>query len=180
MKLTSRQIAVISALAAFSASVQLIHIGYRSPMWGMWLDIVAVSWIVAFFLFGLKASLIVSTLGALIITLFSPDTWLGASMKFVATLPLIFFLAAQKPTAYQKPIKLIFPLFLALIIRSLITLPLNYYYALPIWTGMSPAVALKTIPWYIIAGFNTAQGLIDVLFAWLIVFRFKISRYARN
>ncbi|MCX6816525.1 MAG: hypothetical protein NTZ93_01485 [Candidatus Beckwithbacteria bacterium] len=180
MKLTSRQIALGGALAAFSSAVQLVHIGYQSPQWGMWLDLVAVSWIAAFFLFGTKISLIVSLLGTIVITFFSPDTWLGASMKFTATLPLIFTLSLHSKTNYSTLKKLILPVILALIIRSLLVVPLNYYYALPIWTGMTPATAIKVIPWYVIAAFNSVQLLIDVSFAWILVYRFRLNRYARN
>jgi len=173
MKLSSRQTAVIASLAAFSAALQLIHLGYRSPQWGMWLDLVAVSWIVALLLYGRKTALTVALLVALVITLFSPDTWLGASMKLVATLPLILFFSV-------KPGRLVISAILAVGLRLLVVLPLNYYYAIPIWTGMAPAAAMKVIPWWVIAGFNLVQSLIDLSLAWLIVFRFKLSRYARN
>jgi len=180
MKLTSRELAIIGSLAALSAVTQLVHIGYQSPQWGMWLDLVAIFWLVAFFLFGSKSALFVSILGALIITFFAPDTWLGASMKWVATLPMWLILAIRPPTHYQKLTRVFLPLLLALLIRILLVIPLNYFYAIPIWTGMTPSIAMKVIPWYVIAGFNVVQGIIDVLFAWIIVFRFKLSRYARN
>lgn len=179
MLFSNRQIAILSALAALSASLQLLHVGYQSPQWGMWLDFVSVSWIIAFFLFNLRAAFIVSVLGAIIITLFAPETWLGASMKWLATAPMwlsLYFFRFN----YSKWTKLILPLLVGLTIRLIVMLPVNYYYAIPIWTGMPPAVALKAIPWYIIAGFNTAQGLIDVIIAWILVYRFRLSRYAGN
>ena len=80
-KFNTRQLAFAGALAAVSAVLQLYHLGYQSPQWGMWIDLVAVSWIIAYFLFGIRSALLVSFLGAVIITLFAPDTWLGASMK---------------------------------------------------------------------------------------------------
>lgn len=183
-KLSTRTIALSAALAAISAALQLIHIGYQSPQWGMWIDLVAVTWIAAYFLFGVKSSLFVSLMGALIITLFAPDTWLGASMKWVATAPLwislfIWLRISKKGIAsYGKIKNVIVPLVLGLVIRSLIVLPLNYYYAIPIWTGMNPAQAMSVIPWFVIAGFNTIQGILDVIFAWIIVFRFRLSRFA--
>ena len=179
MKLTSKEIAFAGALAAFSAVTQLIHVGYRFPQWGMWLDIVAVSWLAAFFLFGRKLAFLVSLLGAIIITLFAPETWLGASMKWIATLPLWVILSFKQPQTYRQPIKLILPAVLALIVRIILILPLNYFYAIPIWTKMPPAVAFRVIPWYVIAGFNLIQGLIDIIFAWLLVFKFRLSLYAR-
>ena len=169
--LSNRELALTAALAAVSAVVQLVHLGYQSPQWGMWIDLVAVSWLIAFFLFGLKSSFYVSLLGFIVITLFAPDTWLGASMKWLATAPMWLSLGLF-------PGKLILPLVIGLIIRSAIIIPINYFYAIPIWTGMSPAVAIRTIPWYIIAGFNSIQGLIDVILAWIIVYRFRINRFA--
>lgn len=185
-KLSSREIAIAAALSALSATVQLIHVGYQSPQWGMWIDVVAVAWIVAYFLFGLRLSLLVSCVGALIITLFAPDTWLGASMKFVATVPILIslfvWLAVRRKqlSAYAKLGEFIIPLLAGMIVRCLIVLPLNYYYAIPIWTGMSPAIAMKAIPWFIIAGFNIVQSVIDVVLAWIIVYRFKLNRFARG
>ncbi|MBM3283942.1 hypothetical protein FJY90_06920 [Candidatus Gottesmanbacteria bacterium] len=183
-KLSTRELALSSGLAAISAITQLIHIGYQSPNWGMWIDVVAVSWIIAFFLFGARSCFLVSLLGALIITLFAPDTWLGASMKWIATAPiwlsLYFYLRVSKGkyADYKNIAKLILPLTVGLIVRSLLVLPLNYYYAIPIWTGMPPLLAMQKIPWYIIAGFNTIQGIIDVLLAWIVVFRFRLDRFA--
>jgi len=169
--LSHRELALTAALAAVSSVVQLIHVGYQSPQWGMWIDLVAVSWLIAFFLFGLRSALYVSLLGFIVITLFAPVTWLGASMKWLATAPMWLSLGLF-------PGKLILPLIIGLIIRSLIIIPINYFYAIPIWTGMSPAVAIHAIPWYIIAAFNSLQGLLDVVLAWIIVYRFRLNRFA--
>jgi riboflavin transporter FmnP len=184
MKFSSRQIAISGAFAALSATVQLVHIGYQSPTWGMWIDIVAVTWFVAYFLFGLQSSLLVSLVGSLIITFFAPDTWLGASMKFIATISVILLLFSwvtlrhKKLNWYANPYHLIIPLIISMIIRSCLVLPLNYYYAIPIWTGMTPSEAMKVIPWLIIVIFNVIQTIFDVIFAWVIVYKFKLSRFA--
>ena len=150
----------------------------------MWIDLVAVSWITAYFLFGIRASFLVSLLGAIVITLFAPDTWLGASMKWVATIPimlllfLFFNVTKQEINKYRQIKNLILPLFLGIILRNLIVIPLNYFYAIPIWTGMSSAQAMAAIPWYIIFIFNAIQSIIDVFFAWLLVFSFRLERFA--
>lgn len=183
-KLSTRVLALSAALTAISAVTQLVHIGYQSPQWGMWIDVVAVTWIAAYFLFGLRSAISVSLMGALVITLFAPDTWLGASMKWIATMPIyislyIFLRINKRGLAYYKKLpNIIFPVILGLIIRCLLVLPLNYFYAIPIWTGMNPAQAMSAIPWFVIAGFNIIQGIIDVLLAWIIVFRFRLSRFA--
>ena len=183
-KLNTRQLAFAGALAAVSAVLQLYHLGYQSPQWGMWIDLVAVSWIIAYFLFGIRSALLVSFLGAVIITLFAPDTWLGASMKWVATMPLFLFLYfsarlfKKNISDYRHSKNLILPLLAGIIVRNLLVIPLNYYYAIPIWTGMTPPQAIAAIPWYIIFAFNAVQSVIDVLAAWLLVFKSRLDRFA--
>lgn len=174
---TTRGIAISAALAAISATVQLIHIGYQSPQFGMWIDIVAVSWIIAYFLLGMRLALLVTCVGSLIITLFAPDTWLGASMKLLATVPIIVSLAFVKKDGLDHPISLIIPILFGMLVRCLIVIPVNYYYAIPIWTGLTPQKAMVVIPWFIIAGFNIAQSILDVSLAWIIVYKFKLIRF---
>lgn len=182
-RLKTRELAIAAGLAAISAVVQLIHIGYMSPQWGMWIDIVAVTWIIALFLFGLRISFIVSVIGAIIITLFAPDTWLGASMKWLASLPVWLILGLwvknKNPLSYYKKLShLIIPVILGIFIRCLIIIPVNYYYAIPIWTKMTPEQAIAAIPWYIIAMFNIVQTILDVGLAWILVYTFRLNRYA--
>ncbi|HEX8965357.1 MAG TPA: ECF transporter S component [Patescibacteria group bacterium] len=182
-RLTTKEIALAAGLSAISAVLQLIHIGYQSPQFGMWIDIVAVTWIIGLFLFGLRMSFIVSLIGAIIITLFAPDTWLGASMKWLASFPVWFLLgiwAIKKESAYSyyKSLKhLILPILFAMVIRCIIIIPVNYYYAIPIWTGLTAAKAMVIIPWYIIALFNIVQTIVDVAFAWIIVYKFRLDRF---
>ncbi|UCC91743.1 MAG: hypothetical protein JSV39_00510 [Candidatus Aenigmatarchaeota archaeon] len=170
-------------LAAIASVFQIVHIGYLSP-WGMWIDFVAIPWIIAYFLFGGRGALRVSILSAIIITLVAPSTWLGAIMKWVATLPMWLI-----PFAWQKLAKLklrdfrkfkiiITCLILAIILRALLVIPLNYFYAIPIWTGMSPLQAIEFIPWWIIFGLNAIQGILEFVIAWILVFRFRLERFA--
>ena len=105
-------------------------------------------------------------------------------MKFTATLPLwlslAIWLSLRKAQLlhYQRFSLLIIPLVFGLILRSGLMLPLNYYWAIPIWTGLSTDQAMTIIPWYIIVGFNSIQAVVDVTFAWLLVFKFRLYRYA--
>jgi len=179
-----REIAIAAGLAAISAVTQLIHIGYQSPQFGMWIDVVAVSWLIAFFMFGFRMAFIVSSIGAVMITIFAPETWLGASMKWVASAPVwlslaLWILLFGKPLSQFRSIQfLVIPLIIGLVVRCLVIIPLNYYFAIPIWTGMSTAKAMIVIPWFIIALFNIIQGLVDVFFAWVLVFHFKLDRFS--
>lgn len=182
--LTYREIALAASLTALSAASQLLHFGYQFPQWGMWLDVVAIPWLVAFFLFGFRLALVVSLLGSGVITLFAPETWLGAVMKFTATAPLWLALSLWLPLRkaqllhYQRWTLLLIPLLAGLIARASLMLPLNYYWAIPIWTGLSTDQAMAIIPWYIIAGINALQGAADVGLAWLLVFKFRLYRFA--
>lgn len=178
-----RELIMASLLATVSALLQLIHIGYQSPQFGMWIDLVACSWIIAFFLFGIRVALLTSLVSAIIITFFSPETWLGASMKWMLSIPSILFLhfwimlTHKKPYMYANAKLLCIPVLCALGLRSILAVPLNYYYAIPIWLGIPSQQAITTIPWYIIVVFNSLQGLVDVILAWIITFRFKIIKF---
>ncbi len=185
-RLKTREIVIAAGLAAISAVVQIIHIGYMSPQWGMWIDIVAVTWLIALFLFGLRIAFIVSLIGAVIITLFAPETWLGASMKWIASLPIwiilgIWLTSQKKKLGYYRDFRnLLAPLVIAIIIRCIIVIPINYYYAIPIWTKMTPEQAMTAIPWYIIALFNVVQSIVDVFLAWALVYKFGLIRYGTD
>ncbi|MCD6591067.1 MAG: hypothetical protein J7K72_03800 [Candidatus Aenigmarchaeota archaeon] len=170
-------------LAAISIVFQIVHIGYLTQ-WGMWIDFVAIPWIIAYFLFGWRGALTVSVVTAIAITIVAPSTWLGAIMKWIATFPIWFI-----PFAFQKISKLkledfkklriiITCLVLAVILRGLLVTPLNYFYAIPIWTGMSPSQAMAFLPWWILFGLNAIQGILEFVIAWLLVFRFRLERFA--
>lgn len=184
--LKTRELVIAAGLSAVSAVVQILHIGYVSPQWGMWIDIVAVTWIIALLLYGLRMAFIVSIIGAIIITLFAPETWLGASMKWLASLPIwltlgTWLMLKKKNLGYYKHFKnLVLPLFIGIFVRCLIIIPINYYYAIPIWTKMTPEQAFSAIPWYIIAVFNIVQSVVDVFLAWALVYKFGLIRYGTN
>ena len=177
------EISAGAALAAISAVVQIIHIGYLTQ-WGMWIDIVAIPWILAFFLYRGRMAFLVSIIGAIIITLVAPSSWLGASMKWLATMPMLLMLLLWqkvfklKLKDYRKMSVLIPCIIFGIILRGVIVIPFNYYYALPIWTGWTTEEAMVNLPWWIIFTLNGIQGIIEVTVAWLLVFKFKLQRYA--
>lgn len=95
---------IIALFAAAAALFQLLHgiIGIPTPF-GMVIDLAAFPVLLAFFMFGFDAALSVCIVLTIIITLVSPESWLGASMKFAATLPMImlpalWLLAGKKKT----------------------------------------------------------------------------------
>ncbi len=177
------ELTAAAALAAISAALQIVHVGWMSP-WGMWIDVVAVSWIVAYFLYGGRTALVVSVVGALIITFAAPSTWLGASLKWIATLPMFLIPIIMQKTMrlkikdFKKPHLLIIATAIAIVLRVIIVIPVNYYFAIPIWTGWTPAEAMTFVPWWTITIMNVAQGAIEVIVAWLLVFRFRLDRFS--
>jgi len=177
------EISAFAALAAISATFQIVHLGYQTP-WGMWIDVVAIPWILAFFLYRGKGSLLVSLIGAIIITLVAPSTWLGASMKWLATMPMWLMLwlwqglFKLKLKDFRKMRIMIPCIILGIIIRGLIIIPTNYYYAIPIWTGWTPEQAMGMLPWWIIFSLNVVQGILEVVIAWLLIFKFRLKRFA--
>lgn len=179
----TQEITAYAALAAISAVFQLVHLGYLTP-WGMWIDIVAIPWILALFLYGGRGALTVSVVGAVIITLVAPSTWLGASMKWLATLPMFAVPWAmqrglrQGAHAFRKLRLIALATLVAILLRGAIMLPTNYYYALPIWVGWTPEVAMAALPWWIIFSLNALQGIVEMAVAWLLVFKFRLERFA--
>ena len=181
----SHEITACASLAAISAAMQIVHpiTGWRSP-WGMWIDIVAIPWLLAYFLYGGRPAFVVSVVGAIIITLIAPSTWLGAMMKWLATLPMFLIPVVMQRTGrlkvkdFRRPPLLVMAIVAAVLLRGMITIPVNYYFAIPIWTGMTPAGAMSLIPWWIIFGMNAIQGAIEVVVAWLLVFMFRLDRFA--
>jgi len=56
----------------------------------------------------------------------------------------------------------------------------NYYFAIPVFFGMSTQQALAFIPWPVMFGMNAIQGIIEYAIAWMLVFKTHIrERYGR-
>ncbi len=177
------EITAAAALAALAAALQIVHIGWMSP-WGMWVDLVAVSWIAAYLLYGGRTALAVSVVSALIITFVDPSTWLGATAKWLATMPMIAVMVIMQKSLkmeikdFGKLKVLLAAMALAVAIRAAVMIPFNYYFAIPIWTGWSTAEAMQFVPWWAIMGINAVQTAVEVVLAWLLVFRFKLDRFS--
>lgn len=169
-------------LAAVSIVFQIVHIGYQSP-WGMWVDLVAIPWILAYFLFGFRGSLITAAVSSIIIALVAPSGLVGASMKFLATLPMFFvpavivYLSKLKIKDIEKTRWFIIILVSSVIIRGIFVLPVNYYFAIPVFFGMSPEQAIAFVPPLVMFGLNAIQGVVDFAIAWMLAFRFKLTRF---
>ena len=243
---------VVAMLAALAAVFQLVHGVVGIPTgFGMTVDLVAVPVILAFFLFGLEHALWVLLIASLVITLIAPDSWLGASMKFATTLPMVlvpaFYLLSRgravlfaglgllafvvavgalvvagsanllakpalagfsaealvlglipiivlialtwallliwkrsakklKPKPLSYAFVAIAVLVAALAVRAVASVISNYYYAGPIFFGMAPEKLMEMAPWFVIAGWNAVQGILEFGIAWMIAYPFGFAK----
>ncbi len=243
---------IIGMLAALAAIFQVAHGVIGIPTgFGMTVDLVAVPALLAFFLFGLEHSLWVLLIASAVITLIAPDSWLGASMKFSATLPMVvvpaFYLLSRgkmaqfaalgalafiaaiallvasgsanllakpalagftaetlllglipiavlillsaallfvwkraakrlNPKPLSDPMIAIAILAAALAVRAVATIVSNYYYAGPIFFGMPPELLMQKVPWFLIAGWNAFQGILEFGIAWMIAYPFGFAK----
>ena len=176
-----QEITAAAALVAISIALQLVHVGI--PFGYVWVDLVAIPWIIAFFLFGGRSSLVVSLVSMLLIIIFAPFGFIGGPVKWVATLPMWLLpwiwvrISGSKNVDFKKKGKLIAWIGLAVVIRSIIIIPFNYYIAFPL-VGVAPLEAMALVPWWLLAGLNVVQGILEVMLAWLLVFRFRLDRFA--
>lgn len=189
-KPSTDEVVFASFLAAISIVFQIGHVftGVSTP-WGMWIDIVAVPWIVAYFIKGFKTALLTAVLASFVMSLIAPSGYIGATMKFVATFPMIVVPALIAPIytrAVGKPFsqfsfKELFvftclSLLVAIPLRCALVLPFNYYFAIPIFFGKSPSEAMRFFPPAIMAGLNAVQGGIEMPPAVLVCFFTRLRR----
>ncbi|ANF22619.1 hypothetical protein [Thermococcus piezophilus] len=176
-KLTPREIAVIGMMLGLSLMLEVMPIEMPT-MWGMKIDLVAVPVVMASFLTGFMGGLVAVFLLFVGLSIVSPSSWLGASMKATATLAVLIGLEISRRitrfdfenSSTEKAILFAILGFLAgIAIRIPLMLALNYYYALPIWLGVPRELVVQTVeewthvPFWVAIGLpNAVQSAIDV------------------
>lgn len=201
-----RELAASSILGALSIFLVFTP-DVRLP-WGMAaLDFIAVPWIIAFLLFGLKSGLLTSIIGFLGIFFFSEEAFpvVGATMKFSATISLILVPALvlkftrSKGSSESFAVKkvYVFSMVMAIVVRCLVTMFLNYYWAVPFMYNLKPSDvpgAFNFFFWgdplssnpliYFIFGvslWNTWQGVVDAVVSWFVVYPTNLyKQYKRH
>ncbi|ASJ15919.1 hypothetical protein A3L04_01930 [Thermococcus chitonophagus] len=176
----AKVIAFSALMAALSLILQVLPLKVRTP-WGMSIDLVAVPIITLYFILGFQASvfgLIVMTIGLFIIS--GPHTMgIGPIMKFFATLSVILGLKVTEYLVKDKGLLYITMAFLiSAIIRDILMIVLNYYFALPLYlkmmgyniTSRTEVIKIveemtKTPFWLAIALPNTIQTAVDIFVA---------------
>ncbi|MCQ5337528.1 MAG: hypothetical protein NO475_05000 [Candidatus Methanomethylicia archaeon] len=159
----------------------------RAP-WGMSIDFVAIPLIITFFIFGIKYALFVSLGMFIILTAIGYGVIIGAVMKTVCSTSMIIILwiISKFSSKYTSMINYTIASLLAIITRCIISIILNYYWAIPLFFGIPIEKAIEVFFFGSIIGFivyvsimNIGQGIIDLYSSWIIfktIERIKIRR----
>jgi len=188
------KLAGATLLAPLAVILQILVPLFATP-WGMRIDLVAIPWIICWIIFGLKPALLSLLISAPLVGLLGPFAggWVGATMKSVATIwmfliPAIFAWKVGGTKKFLENKKLfVLAGAVALIVRAVVTVIFNFYFAIPFFFYMSPEEIISLfenvttlgfigIGAYIteVAFWNTLQGIIDLtasLILGLIIFR---------
>ncbi|AFN04413.1 ECF transporter S component [Pyrococcus furiosus DSM 3638] len=189
MKANAREIAFTAIMTALALVFQVLPLKVRTP-WGMSIDLVAVPVVLLYLLFGFRTSmlgLVAVTFGLMIIS--GPNSLgIGPIMKFFATLSVLIGLIFAEKVDPERTIKYLLAGFVvASVIRSVLMILLNYYFALPIYLKFvlgyditSGQEIIRIVEemmhmpfWLAIALPNTIQTAVDVFVAYLVVGRVK-------
>jgi hypothetical protein len=115
-------------------------------------------------------------------------------MKFVATIPMFLIpaLVSYLPIFSNRSSKVFNKLFLIIglcvlanVVRLIVTIIVNYYWAIPLWTGIPTGEILEN-PFLgfngsvlafvvFVAGMNVVQGIVDLFVPWFLAFKLKLS-----
>ncbi|MCJ7631990.1 hypothetical protein MUP77_06305 [Candidatus Bathyarchaeota archaeon] len=160
-------------------------------VWGMKIDLVGAIWVLSFFLYGWKSALGVSTVVSIYIAMFSPTGYVGALMKFIATIPMFLvptliihlpFFSKKESKVFSSIMVIIAMTVLASLARLLIATTVNLYWAIPIWWVTTPDQVLTRLGglWPLVifvASLNIVQGIVDILIPWMLAFKLNLSKH---
>ena len=186
---TSRTYFIVSAAVLAAASIIFDMIPLPRAPWGMKIDFVGTVWVLSYFLYGLSHALVVSVIATLYILLFSSTGYVGAVMKFIATVPMFLVPAAfaMVPSLskrgrglFRSPLVITAVAIVASVVRLLVAAAANLYWAIPIFYNMTPEQALQwfggLIPLFVfVAGFNVVQGIVDIYVSWFIALKLGVA-----
>lgn len=178
VKMKAREVALIGLLLSLSLVLQISPLKVPTQ-WGMSIDLVAIPIVIIYLILGFWGSLIALILLFIGLSIVASSSWLGASMKFFATLSVLLGLEiAKRVTKFDitkhTEKELIVFILLAYIVGIAIRVPLmtamNYYYALPIWLGIPREQVIPKIeewfhmPFWLVIGIpNAIQSAVDVI-----------------
>ncbi|USS40011.1 hypothetical protein NF865_06585 [Thermococcus aggregans] len=174
----TKEIALMGLLLSLSLVLEISPLKVPTQ-WGMTIDLVAVPIVVIYVLLGFWSSVTALMLLFVGLSLISSATWLGATMKYFATLSVIIGLEiAKKLTTFDfkqhEKRDLVIFLLVAYLAGIAIRIPamvaMNYYFAMPFYFGISreqviPMIEeLFHIPFWLVIGIpNAIQSAVDVV-----------------
>jgi len=190
------KIAGAAVLAALSVIMQILPPLFVTP-WFMRIDFVAIPWVLCWIFFGFKASILSLLISVPIVGFLGPFAggWVGAIMKSVASIWMFIVPAffAWKTGGIKRFLgsKWLYVVvgILAIVIRVVVTVLFNLYFAIPVFFGMTteeivqwfsyPAPPLSFFGTSLgligfgafiaeVAFWNTIQGAIDIYVSWII------------
>jgi riboflavin transporter FmnP len=161
-----------SLLAALSLILEFSPIFYKFG--DIRVDLVGVPWILSTFLNGFFGGIITGITASILIAFTAPSGWIGALMKFLATMPMVLILGLII-LKYGYKFKALFSGFIiALIIRA-ISMPLiNYYFAFPLFWGVPVKQALN-YPIELIIIPNVLLSIIEFVVSYLLIFKTRLK-----
>lgn len=191
----SVKVAGAAVLASLSVVMQILPPLFVTP-WFMRVDLVAVPWVLCWLLFGFDASLLSLLISVPLVGVLGPFAggWVGAVMKSVASVwmfavPALFAwrLGRVKSLILKKRVYVVASI-AALVVRALVTVVFNFYFALPVFFNMNSndiiqffnfsqsfvGLSLGLVGFGAFVGevafWNTVQGVIDIYAAYAIGF----------
>jgi len=181
-------------LAACGFLLQLVNgiVGIQTGF-GMVVDFVAVPAYIALFAFGLRYSLLTLVFISLFIFFSSPTGFIGALMKFTATLPSLLSLWFVMKILREKNVSysgLFLAFVLGSLIRGVLMLYLNLYIAAPLFFKISPEEFITkfmemNLPLFgkgaflplVIFFWNAIQNGVELLVSFWIMYKMRIYRF---
>lgn len=189
------KIAGAAILAPLTIILQSLPPIFVTP-WMLRIDLVAIPWMLCWIIFGLKPSLLCLLISAPLVGFVGPFAGgaVGATMKPLASvwmflIPTIFAwkIGGTKKLLENKR-QYVLAGVLALLVRAIVTVLVNFYFALPLFYNLTPDIIVsmfsntETISFfgnslgliglsaYIgeVAFWNTIQGIIDLTAAFII------------
>jgi len=166
-----RMLVTSGMLAGLSIALEFIPLFYKFG--DIKIDLVGVPWIIATMLLGPAGGLLTSAVTALVMSLLTPTGWVGAFMKFMATVPMVLLLGAVIWRFGYKLKPLLAAFFAALIVRCVGMVFLNYYFAMPVFWSIPIEQAVEYPAW-LLAVPNAILSIIEFSAAYLLVFKTRL------
>ena len=150
----------------------------RIPGWFIAIiDLISLVWIICFLLFGVRAGIICSFIGAIGLMPFDPTGWVGPTMKLTATLSLIsisiIFLKLYKreegvinSQKLKKPRNYIFYGVLGTLFRMLVMTIMNIIVILALYSFLLPTITLEFLGLPQISGMTAVMIGAPIINAW--------------